>query len=429
VSWPEVDFESLFASPSRNGVYKSKEHHGSGVPIVNMGELFAFNRIGNQPMSLIRMSDAEMDKSNLVDGDLLFGRRSLVEEGAGKCSMVYQPTGPLTFESSIIRVRLDKSVADPEFFFNYFRSPIGRSRIRAIVGGAAVKGIRGSDLKLIKVHLPPLTDQIAIRQTVAVYDDLIATNQRRIQLLEESARLLYREWFVHLRFPGHELVPVKDGVPEGWRLLDLGTICDTVEAATVQTGPFGSQLHRHDYKESGVPVVMPQDIVGDRIRRDKIAYVDEQTANRLGRHRLQELDIVFPRRGDISKRALVEAHQEGFLCGTGCLKISLPSEPLHPLLLYFQLADPEMVKWIEGQAVGATMLNLSASILRTVECVVPTLDIQQQFVAFATMARRQIDVLEKQNDELMTARDLLLPKLMSGQLDVSRIPLPEEIIA
>ena len=82
MSWPEVDFESVFAVPSRNGVYKSKDHLGSGVPIVNMGELFAFNRIGDQPMSLIQMSDAEMDKSGLIDGDLLFGRRSLVEEGA-----------------------------------------------------------------------------------------------------------------------------------------------------------------------------------------------------------------------------------------------------------------------------------------------------------------------------------------------------------
>ena len=97
MSWREVEFESLFSTSSRNGVYKSKDHHGSGVPIVNMGELFAFNRIGDQPMSLIRMSEAEMEKSGLIDGDLLFGRRSLVEEGAGKCSMVYKPPGALTF--------------------------------------------------------------------------------------------------------------------------------------------------------------------------------------------------------------------------------------------------------------------------------------------------------------------------------------------
>ncbi|MBP4067449.1 restriction endonuclease subunit S, partial [Aeromonas sp. MaB10011B] len=226
MSWPEVEFESLFLIPSRNGVYKSKDHHGSGVPIVNMGELFAFNRIGNQPMSLIQMSDSEMDKSGLIDGDLLFGRRSLVEEGAGKCSMVYKPTGSLTFESSIIRVRLDRSVADPEFFFNYFRSPIGRSRVKAIVGGAAVKGIRGSDLKLIKVHLPQIDEQIAIRNIVAVYDDLIATNQRRIALLEEAARRMYREWFVSLRFPGHETVQVTDGVPEGWSRLSLADVAE-----------------------------------------------------------------------------------------------------------------------------------------------------------------------------------------------------------
>lgn len=293
----------------------------------------------------------------------------------------------------------------------------------------AVPGVNRNTLHQMVVQVPDIETQHQISEVLKAYDDLIATNQRRIALLEDAARRLYREWFVHLRFPGHEQVEVKDGVPKGWTRQTLGALCNSVDGAVVQTGPFGSQLHQHDYKDAGTPVVMPQDIVGDRIRMDKIAYVDEQTAHRLSRHRLQAFDIVFPRRGDIAKRALVELHQDGFLCGTGCLKISLPPEPLHPLLLYFQLAAPSMVKWIEGQAVGTTMLNLSGAILRSVECLVPGGGVQRAFVDHVRTIRQQIDLLEINNEQLAQARDLLLPKLMSGRLDVSGIRLPEEIAA
>lgn len=327
-------------------------------------------------------------------------------------------------------VRPDPTKIDHRYLFYYFFSPTWRAQIEAnTLTGATVDRIPLAKFPDFEVLVPDLRLQQQIAEILTCYDDLIATNQRRIALLEDATRRLYREWFVQLRYPGYELVPVKNGLPEGWRVQLLGSICDTVDGALVQTGPFGSQLHQHDYTEEGIPVVMPQDIVGDRIRLDKAAYVDEQTANRLARHRLRPLDIVFPRRGDISKRAIVEPHQEGYLCGTGCLKISLPFEPLHPVLLYFQLADPVMVKWIEGQAVGTTMLNLSGKILRAVECLVPAIEVQQQFVTCVGDLRQQASNLEAQNIQLTQARDLLLPKLMSGQLDVSGIPLPDEVAA
>lgn len=410
MSWPEVDFESLFAAPSRNGVYKSKDHHGSGVPIVNMGELFAFNRIGNQPMSLIRMSDAEMDKSGLIDGDLLFGRRSLVEEGAGKCSIVYKPAGPLTFESSIIRVRLDRAIADPEFFFNYFRSPIGRSRIRAIVGGAAVKGIRGSDLKLIKVHVPPLDEQIAIRQVVALYDDLIATNQRRIALLEDAARRLYREWFVHLRFPGHESVPVKDGVPEGWCKRSMTSVADFVNGFAFKPEHLG---------EAGLPVVKIPEL------RSGITSKTPYNPGHIvpQRNHITTGDVLF----SWSATLLVNEWGEGpALLNQHLFKV-IPHNELHKRLVRFavEAAIPELT----GHAVGATMQHIRRSALDNHLMLVPD---DATAAAFAAQADPMMDAvlnLTAQNRELVKARDLLLPKLMSGQLDVSGIALPDEVAA
>ena len=406
MSWPEVDFESLFAAPSRNGVYKSKDHHGSGVPIVNMGELFAFNRIGNQPMSLIRMSDAEMDKSGLMDGDLLFGRRSLVEEGAGKCSMVYKPAGPLTFESSIIRVRLNRAIADPEFFFNYFRSPIGRSRIRAIVGGAAVKGIRGSDLKLIKVHVPPIDEQIAIRQVVALYDDLITTNQRRIALLEDAARRLYREWFVHLRFPGHESVPVKDGVPEGWAKLPLGDVAEITMGQSPESKYYNTD-------GDGLPFHQGVSDFGHRFVKHE-AYTKQAT-------RIAEAgDILCSVRAPVGR---LNFTRDKIAIGRGLS--AMRSRTGHQSLLFYQL-DALFVEedMIGGGAIfasvgkkelfGQLILQPSTSIATTFNRLVSDLDLQ-------------IENLDSQNQELAKARDLLRPKLMSGQLDVSGIALPDEV--
>lgn len=415
MSWPEVDFESLFATPSRNGVYKSKDHHGSGVPIVNMGELFAFNRIGNQPMSLIRMSDAEMDKSGLMDGDLLFGRRSLVEEGAGKCSMVYKPAGPLTFESSIIRVRLDRAIADPEFFFNYFRSPIGRSRIRAIVGGAAVKGIRGSDLKLIKVHVPPLDEQIAIRQVVALYDDLIATNQRRIALLEDAARRLYREWFVHLRFPGHESVPVKDGVPEGWQVQTLASV------AAINARSIGSR----DKPDALLYIDISS--VSTGLIGTVTPYAFAEAPGR-ARRRVVHGDVIWSCvRPNRRSYALIWEPDEKLVASTGFAVISATATPFS--YLYFTTTTDAFVGHLEQNATGAAYPAVTAKVFEEAEILVPGADVLAAFDAVVLPQLEQMETLKQQNQQLAQARDLLLPKLMSGQLDVSGIALPDEVAA
>ncbi len=408
MSWPEVDFESLFAAPSRNGVYKSKDHHGSGVPIVNMGELFAFNRIGNQPMSLIRMSDAEMDKSGLMDGDLLFGRRSLVEEGAGKCSMVYKPAGPLTFESSIIRVRLDRAIADPEFFFNYFRSPIGRSRIRAIVGGAAVKGIRGSDLKLIKVHVPPIDEQIAIRQVVALYDDLITTNQRRIALLEDAARRLYREWFVHLRFPGHESVPVKDGVPEGWAKLPLGDVAEITMGQSPESKYYNTD-------GDGLPFHQGVSDFGHR-------FVKHETYTKQATRIAEAGNILCSVRAPVGR---LNFTRDKIAIGRGLS--AMRSRTGHQSLLFYQLD----ALFVEEDMIGggAIFASVGKKELFGQLILQPSTSIATAFNRLVSDLDLQIENLDSQNQELAKARDLLLPKLMSGQLDVSGIALPDEVAA
>ncbi len=140
-------FKELFAIPLRNGLTKPKAVRGTGTKMVNMGELFANSRIAEVQMDRVPLNEAERKSSLLAAGDLLFARQSLVLSGAGKCSIFVSDDEQVCFESHVIRCRLNRELADPDFYFYFFSSPAGRKLIESIVEqGAGASGIRGSDL-------------------------------------------------------------------------------------------------------------------------------------------------------------------------------------------------------------------------------------------------------------------------------------------
>ena len=124
--WVWLPFEELLEVPLRNGIYKKKEFHGRGAKIVNMGELFAYPRLKDVEMKRVELTEKELEKSSLQNGDLIFARRSLTAEGAGKCTIVLEVKEPTTFESSIIRARLNTEIAEPEFYYYMFNSKFGK---------------------------------------------------------------------------------------------------------------------------------------------------------------------------------------------------------------------------------------------------------------------------------------------------------------
>ena len=190
-----VTFEELFEIPLRNGLTKPKAVRGSGIRMVNMGELFANGRLINTPMERVPTTNAEFEKSKLMPGDLLFARQSLVLSGAGKCSIFLKDDEDVVFESHLIRCRLSKQKADPYFYYSYFSSWQGRSVIESITEQVAVAGIRGSDLAKIEVTCPPLKDQKAIALVLGTLDDKIELNRKTNETLEGIARR-FSVWFV-----------------------------------------------------------------------------------------------------------------------------------------------------------------------------------------------------------------------------------------
>ncbi|WP_421535269.1 restriction endonuclease subunit S [Pseudomonas marginalis] len=185
-----------------------------------------------------------------------------------------------------------------------------------------------------------------------------------------------------------------------WRATTLGAICE-VQGGAIQTGPFGSQLHTSDYKEHGIPVVMPTNIIDGGIEQNGIARINSFDVERLSQHKLKIGDIVFSRRGDVTKNALIRPDEVGWLCGTGCLKVRLGNEKI-AIAKYIShcLRLPETKEWLVRHAVGATMPNLNTAILSAVPIFLPPLKSQIDIAAILDSFDDRINLLRKTNTTL-----------------------------
>ena len=187
-----------------------------------------------------------------------------------------------------------------------------------------------------------------------------------------------------------------------WKEYKLGEIAD------VQTGPFGSQLHQSDYVDVGIPSIMPVNI-GERmnISTEKIVYITEKDAMRLSRYRVQNGDIVYSRRGDVEKCAYINESEEGWLCGTGCLRIRIDSAHADSKFVAYYLSTEDMKSWISNNAVGTTMPNLNSSILQQVPLSLPSLDEQKRIASILCSLDDKIDLLNRENATLEAMAETL----------------------
>lgn len=168
-------FSQILKIKMLNGIYKPKEFQGKGERMINMGELFAYPVITDEEMSLISLTDKEKEQFLVDEGDLIFARRSLVVEGAGRCSIIGRHHTPMTFESSMIRVRLDSNKVNPKYIYHFLKSDEGKRRIRRIVGFTTVAGIASSDLASIKVPIVSIERQNQITNYLSMFDTLFLT--------------------------------------------------------------------------------------------------------------------------------------------------------------------------------------------------------------------------------------------------------------
>ena len=316
-----------------------------------------------------------------------------------------------------------------------------------LTGAVMPKLTQGNLNKIPITHPKEVDEQRAIVHILGTLDDKIELNRRINETLEAMARAIFKSWFVDFDpvrakasgeppesicrrlglspdvlalFPDSFQDSEFGEIPASWYISTLATEAKRF-GGFIQTGPFGSQLHAADYVDEGVPVVMPQDLVNRRISVERIARVTAEMAQRLSRHSVKPGDVVYSRRGDVERHALVSEREAGWLCGTGCLLVRLGDAWPSQAYLSEVLDLPVTREWLVRHAVGATMPNLNTTILGNMPFLIPSESLLHAFESIAGPLRKlQIDKCVE-SDLLAVTRDTLLPKLLSGELSPNRV--------
>jgi len=410
MSWDTVVFEKLYAIESRNGLTKPSRMRGTGFKMINMGELFSNDRIYDIPMELVPLNDKEKVSAKVEKDDLLFARQSLVLEGAGKCSIVKEVSPLTVFESHIIRVRLNQEIAEPLFYYYYFRSPY--SPVKTIVSQCAQAGIRASDLQKLRVAFPNIETQRRIASVLSAYDDLIENNQKQIKLLEEAAQRLYKEWFVDLHFPGWEETKIVDGLPEGWSYKPLSDLFSFVRGKSYTSKELSDT--------SGVLMVNLKNIRAfggykrNAEKRFTGKYKKEQSLNP-GDLVMGVTDMTQERRL-VGHSAIVPDLGEPMTLSMDLIKL-VPTN-IQKSYLYSTLYYGGFSLKISPLANGVNVLHLKPEAMMNLQMLVPTRELMDTYVKVFDPIQSRIELLQKQIDVAAEARDRLLPKLMSGEIEV-----------
>jgi type I restriction enzyme S subunit len=358
-----------------------------------------------ETMPLAKLDTAKFQKHFLRKDDLVITRSGTCGI-AGIFRCFDKPVLPGAF---LIRLRLSGET-DVRFFRYFFNSKPGRAHLLSIAAGAVQQNINITNLEKLPVPLPPLLAQRRIAEILSAFDDLIENNLRRIRILEEMARSIYREWFVNFRFPGHENVGLVDSplgpIPERW---EVKTLSDLV-------------VTQYGYTESTNP-----EPVGPRYLRgmdlNKNSYIDWSqvpyctiTSQDHDNYRLHKGDIVVIRMADPGKVGIVEQEVDAVFASY-LIRVSYNSDRLQPYFLFHLLDSPPYQAFIHGAATGTTRKSASAGVLTNFPFVLPPKDLVTKFEEVAASLRSLLTLLLTQIAVLRRTRDILLPRLLTGSID------------
>ena len=347
-----------------------------------------------------RVSEDVYNKRNAravpQDDDLIFAR----EAPAGNVAIVKNGEKVCLGQRTVL-LRPNKELVNPDFLTYFLLAPEQQYGLLGTANGATVSHVNIPTIRGLKINLPPLQVQSRIAEIISSYDDLIENNQKQTKLLEEAAQRLYKEWFVDLRFPGHETTPVVDGIPEGWKKVFLGGICtlkkDAVPAGRISTGtPYIGLEHmpRVDFCLSSWGSA--DDVISNKFR-----YAED--------------DIIF---GKIRPYF----HKVGFALNNGVVStdsfVMKANDGIWGLLL-MTVFDRAFVDYTyQTCKEGSKMPRADWNQMEKYPVLIPSEKIRQDFEKFIWNITRQVKTLALQNHALTEARDQLLPKLMSGEIEV-----------
>lgn len=377
--------------------HSTEPNEGQGYPIIrtpNIGpgylNLDGVQRVGEEAYK--RRNVRAVPQA----GDLILAR----EAPAGNVGII--PDGEkVCLGQRTVLIRPDRSKADPAYLNYYLNAPKQRHKLLSNSNGATVSHVNMPIIHNLPVDLPPLPAQKRIAGVLSAYDKLIENNRRQIKLLEEAAQRLYKEWFVDLRFPGHETTPIHNGVPEGWKRTTVGKICELIRDSS-----------RPDERNESTMYIGLEHMPKNSICLNMYGDVSSVTGSKLN---FRKNDILF---GKIRPYF----HKVGFAQCNGVTSTDTLVMRAKPncfgLLLEIVSSDVYVAYATATSKTGTKMPRADWNAMSAYELLEPSARVLAQFDGFVKQITDEIMNLSDQIVAAREARDRLLPKLMSGEIEV-----------
>ena len=361
---------------------KQDEFYPQGYCLfLNTGNVTKEGFIFEENQFIMKEKDEALRKGKLKRGDIVYTTRGTVGNAGYYNSSV--PYENVRINSGMVILRSNGEIVDARFLYQILKSEYYRPYFKQYCTGSAQPQLPIKNFSQIYLNVPDIKTQHRIADILSVYDNLIENNQKQIKLLEEAAQRLYKEWFVDLRFPGHENTKIVDSVPEGWR---RGLLKELISVN------YGKD-HKKVPDDGNIPVYGS----GGLMRKcNKSLFSGEA--------------VLIPRKGSLNNIMYVD---ETFWT-VDTMFYATMKQPHTAVFVYFFVKAFDMY----SMNIGAAVPSMTTKILDAMDVVIPDKETLEKFDKYAKVYFNKIKTLQGQNEQLKTARDLLLPKLMSGEVEV-----------
>ena len=394
MKWEKVKLGELYEV--HNGLSKAGKFFGEGYPFLTFSTVFNNYFIPKQITDLVQSTEKEQESYSIRRGDVFVTRTSETSDELGMSCVALKDYPMATYNGFTKRMRPITNRVFPEYIGYYMRLPSFRGEFRAFSTMTTRASLRNEDLLGLEVKLPSIEIQKQIADILSAYDDLIENNQKQIKLLEEAAQRLYKEWFVDLRFPGHENTKIVDGVPEGWNEKTLSQVANVIMGQSPKSEFYNSE-------KKGLPFHQGVGSYGVRFVIDDI-YSTSYT-------RIAEPNsILFSVRAPVGRLNITK---NKVVIGRGLAAINQTDGCQS--YLYYLLKNKFFKDNIVGN--GAIFASVSKDELLNQKFLIPERNLMMQFEKIVSQMDKQIENLDSKNKKLIEARDRLLPKLMSGEVE------------
>ena len=354
-------------------------------------------------LALITDRTAEIMKGvSIESGDILL---NITGDSVARCCQVPDDVLPARVNQHVSIIRPDQSKLHPRFLMYFLVSPLMQATMLSLAGsGGTRKALTKTMIERFQVPLPDLSEQRKIAGLLSAYDDLIENNRRRIALLEQAVRELYREWFARLRFPGHENTRIVNGLPEEWELKTLREVAVT-NAQSYHAKKLPETLNYIDISSVSAGRILE--------KRSMIAADAPGRARRKAAHG----DVIWSNvRPNLKAYSLVLDPEENDVFSTGFTVLSATRIPF--TFLFQSVTSDYFVTYLVNHTTGASYPAVRPDDFERAEIVVPRPLLLTKFHEICESKYHLIANLAKEDEQLMKARDLLLPRLMSGEVTV-----------